>query len=260
MPFSPRLLSFALFCSLSVSGISAEQPTPHPPDYPGVRTFIPGIFVTPVAGAPFSGSVEILSKQAMPDGSIYLRRTLNHIARSSAGMIYNERRQLVARSFQGEPRILEFHIFDPRTRLNTFLDPEKHLARQRVLPARLEAPANSTPDTTVVPMNANAVKTQDLGMETVAGLPLHGARKTRIVPAAVSGTGRDVVITDDYWYSEDLKVYLVLKHNDPRTGEQVVGIVKVDRGEPDAAVFQIPTSYRVVDMTPVESGMEQAGK
>jgi hypothetical protein len=256
MPFLSRLLTFALFCVVTTA--PAQQLALHPPDYPGVRTFIPGVFVTPVPGAPFSGSVEILSKQAMPDGSIYLRRTLNHIARNSAGVIYNERRQLVAPGFQGEPRIREFHIFDPLTRLNTFLNPETHLARQRVLPARLEAPANSTPDTAVAPGNANATKTHDLGTETIAGLLLHGTRKTRIVPAAVSGTGHDVTITDDYWYSEDLKVYLVLKHNDPRSGEQVVGIVKVDRGEPDAALFRIPAGYRVVDMTPEEPRTEQA--
>ncbi len=41
---------------------------------------------------------------------------------------------------------------------------------------------------------------------------------------ALSGTGHEITITDDYWYSDDLKVYLVLKHNDPRTGEQIVGI------------------------------------
>jgi len=79
-----------------------------------------------------------------------------------------------------------------------------------------------------------------------------GTRKQRTIPATLSGTGKNVTITDDYWYSEDLKVYLVLKHNDPRTGEQVVGILDLDRKEPDAAVFRIPQEYKVVDETPVE--------
>ena len=86
----------------------------------------------------------------------------------------------------------------------------------------------------------------------IAGLVLHGTRKERTVPAALGGTGKKVTITDDYWYSEDLKVYLVLKHNDPRTGEQVVGILDVDRKEPDAAMCRIPRDYKVVDETPVE--------
>jgi len=91
-----------------------------------------------------------------------------------------------------------------------------------------------------------------LGTETVAGLLLHGTRKLKTISATLSGTGREVTITDDYWYSEDLKVYLVLKHNDPRTGEQIVGIVKAERNEPDPRTFQIPAGYKILDETPVQ--------
>jgi len=241
-----------LFFLLLTIGLRAQQPeTPRLPDYPGVKTFIPGVFVTPVSGAPFSGTVEILSKQSMPDGSVYTRRTINHIARNSLGVIYNERRKLEPPEFQGESIILSSHIYDPQTRLSTFLTPETHLARQMVLPSPPQAPANSTPDTAVTPLHAQNLKTQDLGTESVAGLPLHGTRKLRTVPAALSGTGHEITITDEYWYSDDLKVYLVLRHNDPRTGEQFVGIVKVDRLEPAPSTFQIPPSYKIVDETPV---------
>lgn len=250
---STRVFSVtALLCVLLMTGLHGQQaPEPHPPDYRGVQTRIPGVFVTPIAGAPFSGTVEILSRQSMPDGSIYTRRTINHIARNSAGVIYNERRKLVPPEFQGEPIILSSHIYDPQTRLSTFLDPQTRLGRQMVLPTPPQAPANSTPDTAVRPSKSGSLTSKDLGTETVAGLTLRGTRKLRTVPAALSGTGREVVITDDYWYSEDLKVYLVLKHNDPRTGEQIVGIVKVERQEPDPATFRIPPNYKIVDETPV---------
>jgi len=242
-----------LFLLLRGGALQAQQSNAlHPPDYPGVRTIIPGIFVTPVAGAPFSGTVEILSKQSMPDGTVYTRRTINHIARNSSGVIYNERRKLEPPSFQGEPLILTSHIYDPQTRLSTFLSPETQVARQMVLSTPPQAPENSTPATMVVLAKAQNLTTKDLGTETVAGLILHGTRKQRTVPATLSGTGHDVTITDDYWYSEDLKVYLVLKHNDPRSGEQIVGIVSVDRKEPDPSIFQITPAYKVVNETPVE--------
>jgi len=245
----------ALLFLLTTIGLLAQQspdhPPDHPPDYRGVQTYIPGVFVTPVGGAPFSGTVEILSRQTMPDGSVYTRRTVNRIARNSAGVIYNERRKLEPPEFQGEPIVLSSHIYDPQTRLSTFLDPQTHLGRQMVLPTAPQAPANSTPATAVAPANAENLTTKDLGVETVAGIPLHGTRKLRTVPANLSGTGKEVTITDDYWYSEELKVYLVLKHNDPRTGEQIVGIVQVDRHEPGPAMFQIPAKYKIVDETPV---------
>jgi hypothetical protein len=241
-----------LLLFLPLAALLAQEPAQHPPDYPGVRTFIPGIFVTPVPGIPFSGTVEILSKQILADGATYTRRTVNHIARDSAGVIHNERRMLTPPGFQGEPPVLQWHIFDPRTRLSTFLTPATLVARQRVLTAAPLAPANSTPETSAPPAYAQDPVTKSLGTETIAGLVLQGTRKERTIPAALSGTGKNVIITDDYWYSEDLKVYLVLKHNDPRTGEQVVGILDVDRKEPDSAMFRIPPEYKVVDETPVE--------
>ena len=245
-------LGIGLFCLLSLTGLGGQEPpSAHPPDYRGVRIFIPGVFVTPVPGAPFSGVVEIISKESLPDGTVNIRRTINHIARSSSGVIYNERRRLVSPSFQGEPRLLSSHIYDPQTRLSTFLNPETHIARQMVLPTPPQAPANSTPEAATALSNAQNLSTKDLGTESVAGLVLRGTRKERTVPATVSGTGREVTITDDYWYSDDLKVYLVLKHNDPRTGEQIVGITRVDRQEPGSSIFQIPSEYKVVDETPM---------
>jgi|SRR5450432_1546607 len=251
-PTSLRAAAAALLCFLPATSVLSQEPAPHPPDYPGVRTFIPGVFVTPIPGAPFSGTVEILSKQLLPNGTTYTRRTINHIARNSAGVIHNERRKLEPPEFKDEPHLQIWHIFDPTTHLSTLLNPATHIARQWVLPSPLHAPENTTPATATTPANAENLVTRDLGSETIAGIILHGTRKQRTIPATLSGTSKDVTITDDYWYSEDLKVYLVLKHNDPRTGEQVVGILDVDRKEPDASMFKIPPDYKVVDETPVQ--------
>jgi hypothetical protein len=252
MPFLSSVRIAAALLLLPAAALVAQEPAPHPPDYPGVRSFIPGVFVTPVRAAPFSGTVEVLSKQLLPDGTTYTRRTVNHIARNSAGVIHNERRMLEPPGFEGEPPILHWHIFDPQTRVSTFLTPATLIARETVLPAPPRAPENTTPETAIAIAHAQDLVVKDLGTETIAGLVLRGTRKQRTIPATLSGTGKDVTITDDYWYSEDLKVYLVLKHNDPRTGEQVVGILDVDRKEPDASMFKIPPDYKVVDETPVE--------
>ena len=84
----------------------------------------------------------------------------------------------------------------------------------------------------------------------LGGLTLTGIRKSHTIPAAMSGTGKDIVIIDEYWYSPDLSVYMIIKHNDPRTGEQIVAVTDVDRHEPNASVFTIPASYKIVDETP----------
>ena len=87
----PAVLSFVL-----VSISHAQNQPEMPRDYRGVQVIVPGIFVTPIPNAPFTAVVEILSHETLPDGSTNTRTTAAHIARSSSGRIYNERRQLVS--------------------------------------------------------------------------------------------------------------------------------------------------------------------
>jgi hypothetical protein len=43
---------------------------------------------------------------------------------------------------------------------------------------------------------------------------------------------------------------MLVKHSDPRTGQRTVTVTQVNRAEPDAAMFQVPSGYKVVDETP----------
>ena len=232
-----------------LSGPSAySQAQQMPPDYRGVSVRIPGVFVTPVPNAPFSATVEIVSKQKLEDGSLNVRTTVNHIARDAAGRIYNERRQMVSPGFKDEPILLSAHIYDPATRMSTFLDPFTHLARQSILP-RPQPTAARVP---VIGPHAGAQLTsqQDLGEQTIGTTVLRGTKKVWTVSATTSGTGKDVDIVDQYWYSPELSVYLIIEHDDPRTGEQIVAVKNVSRTAPDESLFAVPAHYRVVDETP----------
>ncbi|WP_260706168.1 hypothetical protein [Edaphobacter flagellatus] len=252
LPSSLAAISLlSLFASTSVS---AQTPAPPPPAqarvYPGVQTYIPGIFVTPVPNAPFTAKVDIISHELLPDGTVNIRTTINHIARSSSGRIYNERRQLVPASFKGEPRILETHIYDPNDRSNIFCNPYTHIAREATLRQPPQAPPNAVPR----PALANPyLKEEQIGTQPLAGLTLTGIRRTRTIPAQVSTTGKDVIITDEYWYSPDLSIYMIIKHNDPRTGEQIVAVSEVDRHEPSASLLAVPQGYKIVDENPPEA-------
>jgi hypothetical protein len=93
-------------------------------------------------------------------------------------------------------------------------------------------------------------KEEDMGEQTLSGMSLHGTRKSWTVPAALSGTGGELEIVDQYWYSPDLSIYTMIQHDDPRTGEQIVAVKNISRAEPDAALFSVPSGYRIVDETP----------
>ena len=47
--------------------------------------------------------------------------------------------------------------------------------------------------------------------------------------------------------SRELKISVLSKHSDPRTGEMTFKIPNLSRAEPDASLFQPPPDYQVVE-------------
>lgn len=242
---------FAL--SLALPGLTHAQTTSQlmPRDYPGVGTMVGGIFVTPVPNFPFSADVEIISHIKLENGSEHIVTTTDHIARASSGIIYNERRRLMPAGFKGTAPLLSALIYDPSSRQSIMLNPNLHLAREVTLRAPQQTPNMALPPQQQPKLPG--VTESDLGTQMLSGLELHGIRKQRTIPADSSGTGKLVVITDDYWYSPDLAIYMTIRHDDPRTGEQLVAVTNVDRHEPSAETFLVPADYKVVDETTPEA-------
>jgi hypothetical protein len=46
-----------------------------------------------------------------------------------------------------------------------------------------------------------------------------------------------------------MKLTILSKCSDPRTGETITRLEKLDRGEPDPTLFQVPADYTVVEET-----------
>jgi hypothetical protein len=260
-------LAFVAVLIVVPSGSQTPPPPPSPPPnrqnapmvrggYPGPQVRIPGIFMTPVANAPFSATVKILSHQPLPDGTEHVVTSVDHVARTSSGVIYNERRALVPVGFKDEPRLLGALIYDPNDRLSISLEPMSRLARERTL----DHPPVATPGPTAPGPKIPGTVETDLGTQDMNGVELRGLRRERTIPANLSGTGKPITITDDYWYSPALSVYLIIRHDDPRTGEQMVAVTDIDRHEPNGALFVVPEGYKVVDETPPPPVTNAPGK
>ena len=84
-------------------------------------------------------------------------------------------------------------------------------------------------------------KTEDLGIHEIAGAAAHGIRETQTVTD--ENDDKEVVITDEYWYSQDLRINLMIKHSDPRKGTTTMTVAQVTRTEPDPAFFEIAEGY-----------------
>jgi hypothetical protein len=215
--------------------------------------FRQGIFVTPVANAPVSAIAVLETARPLPDGTTEKLKSVDHIARDSSGRIYNELRQLVPINFTGESQLFSSHIFDPATRTSTFLNLRQHIARQSKQPGpgpdweHMSLLPSVPPP---VPGREPLARQEDLGTQVMEGMTVHGERIIRTVPANVSGTGQPVVVTDEYWYSDDLHLNMLVKHDDPRSGAQTMTVTELKRGDPDPQLFVIPSDYKVVDETP----------
>ncbi len=203
-----------------------------------------GIFVTPIPNVPLMAVVNTQSSRILANGTTLNQKTLSAIARDAHGRIFNEKRALVPVSVTATPPILVIHIYDPQTRANTFIDPQARVAWQNTL---LRPPSTVPPEVGSIPLTGNSpgspyVKEEDLGTRRMEGVDVHGIRDTQTIPAEAAG-GKEVTVVDEYWYSEDLRLNMLVIHKDPRTGEQTTTVTQV------IAVNPTPPSLRFQRVT-----------
>jgi hypothetical protein len=202
------------------------------------------IFVTPIPNAPFSGVITVERSIVRPDGTVANLKTVRAIHRDSRGRIYNEYRTLLPASSSESSQLTHILLYDPETRTSTNLFPPQRAYRSNTT---RRPPATTPPAFAFNGPQNQFTREEDLGLQQKQGLSVHGLRHTQTISAA--GSDKDVVVTDEYWYSEDLRINLLLKHNDPRTGSVVLSVTQISRAEPDSSLFQIPDGY-----TPLNAG------
>jgi hypothetical protein len=206
------------------------------------------VFVTPIPNAPFSGVVRVERSFVQPDGSVANLKSMHDIGRDSRGRIHNEARAMVPVSSIETPRVISIRLYDPQTRISTALDPKERTFWTRTAnhpPATVPPSVRyGSPSDNGLPQN-EFTKTEDLGVNDMQGLPVRGVREVQTIPGE-NGEKKEFIITDEYWYSEDLRINMMIKHNDPRKGTVTLTVTQVTRTEPDPALFEIPEGYRPV--------------
>jgi hypothetical protein len=216
------------------------------------------IFVTPVPNAPFSCVINVERSVVQRDGSITDLRTIREIGRDSRGRIFNQYRELLPASDTNTPQVVRVLLYDPQTRTSTTIFPQQRMFRAGTVtrPPETQPPALLDASTTgnSIP-RSGFTKQEDLGNRQMEGLPVHGVRETQTVPTENNGTGKEIVTTDEYWYAADLRINMLIRHSDPRTGAVTMTVTQVKRSEPDPALWEIPEGYK-----PFGTRVEPSGK
>ena len=89
-------------------------------------------------------------------------------------------------------------------------------------------------------------RTEELGMQNIEGIDAEGTRTITTIPAGAIGNERPIEITYERWYSKELQLVVMSKHNDPRFGEQTYRLTNIMRSEPDPSLFTLPSGYKLI--------------
>lgn len=103
--------------------------------------------------------------------------------------------------------------------------------------------------TATIPPDLMPVEEQ-LGSRQVEGVKATGRRSTTTIPAGRIGNDRAIQVVEEQWDSPELNMVVLSRFSDPRTGVVEYRLTNINRSEPRADLFQVPSDYTVIDNAP----------
>lgn len=235
-----------------------------------------------IVGAPYCGDQVSERRQTLADGTnIVQQGSSRRACRDSQGRTRFEQPRLLMVRGSTLDEIRPIEITDPVAGYRYVVDPYNQVAHQsklppppvppgiRPMPSRGVAPSGAQgaarggrapmpqgmparmPDMGMPASPADPSRpvstSESLGVQTIDGVPVEGRRTTTTYPAGSQGNDRPIVVTSENWYSAELRLTVLLKTVDPRTGENIMRMDNFSRSEPDPGLFQIPPGYRIVE-------------
>jgi hypothetical protein len=204
-----------------------------------------------VKGAPYSAEVVTESTQTLGNGAKLTRKTTARFYRDSEGRTRREQSAAPVGPFAtagDAPRVI--FISDPVAGVSYTLFPDSRAASKRTLrPAPAASgrnfPPPGPPRSRDDRPSSDERKTESLGKQVIEGVEAEGSRTTITIPAGRIGNDQPLEIVHERWHSPELQTIILNKHNDPRWGETVYKLTKINRSEPDRSLFEAPGDYTV---------------
>jgi hypothetical protein len=222
----------------------------------------PGAFTRTVTGAPYSGTEVTSTQQVLANGNVIQRQNQITLYRDGSGRTRTE----ATMKHPDGTTSSQIVIHDPVAGAIHELDPQNKVARVSTFHAapsggganrtqggprggggpggpggpganRAMAAQSRTADPNVV--------TENLGTQTINGVTATGTRMTHTIPAGAEGNSLPIQVVHETWISDDLKVPVMVKHSDPRSGTTTTQLTNIVRAEPDTTLFAVPAGYTV---------------
>jgi len=204
-----------------------------------------------VKGAPFSATASSETTQTLQDGSVIQRTSQITMYRDAQG---RSRHEATFNGFGpltpgGTPKSVVM-ISDPVAGVHIMLDKDSKVAHQSPFQAR-GASTNDAVSSFETKMQereqkeiaAGLLKKESLGTQTISGVVAEGTRTTRIIPAGQIGNDKPLQIVSERWYSPDLQIVVKSTRTDPRFGSTTYTVTNIQRAEPAASLFAVPSDF-----------------
>lgn len=210
-----------------------------------------------VTGAPFSAVAVTTFSHTLADGNKTSNTHQVTLCRDSQGRSRKEGSMPPMGEFAVDQPHSFVMIHDPVAGKGFLLNPDKKVAHVMALPnhgprngkggkgmTADAAPGALDAIDSAETTNPNVTK-ESLGTQTLNGISAQGTRFTRLIPAGKIGNDKPITVTREVWYSPDLQMVVQSKHSDPRFGDTVYSLTNIQRTEPAANLFTVPSDFTV---------------
>jgi hypothetical protein len=176
--------------------------------------------------------------------------------RANGARVQRKTQVFEARDSQGRTRIesFQFNDIDRPTMVNLYIPSRRQFIQ--LFPGQKTARVMTFPGAGSIPVHRNLhvlkTTTKSLPGQTIQGIYAEGTRTTQIMPPD-EDRGPNVVDVQETWVSPDLKIVVFSKKTstDPNSDLITTEIRRLDRSEPNPALFEIPADYKIVEETTI---------
>ena len=222
-----------------------------------------------VTGAPYYAEQEQEHVQTLADGThISQKQPVVKLWRDSQGRTRTERPLSMGPQTgpNAAPPLTVIEINDPVEGVRYVLEAANKIAHRMKAAAPPGLPPPPPPTGAVAPQTRTAVgepapafrqagpngpqfANEDLGTQAIEGVMVQGRRSTTTYPIGAFGNDRPIVTTTETWMSPELRMTVLSKNSDPRSGENTTSLTHISRSEPEPGLFQPPPDYKIEEET-----------
>lgn len=205
------------------------------------------IYVPNLPNAPFSLTLHTEWVQFMRNGGTMTTVNNRPIRRDREGRIYMERWILVPKGSDIPSVRTTIQIDDPVSGKFYNCFPRVKICEISVSVRGLR---HYNPDglkSGELPNGKGTFAHEDLGADSVAGLPVHAYRDTLTISPGVLGNDIAMATVREFRYSPELGFNLSSTLETPQVGRQIFTVTDLTTTDPDPGDFQPPAGYRLID-------------